>query len=263
MLPKRVVRILNFFDLFAFNSGSTRLSSNQQIAYVIQFAHTSIAVIFTFIYFKFLIETCEAYGLFSTINEGLQYSASLLTYWIIVLESHIYRHSHLKFWGIFQQINEHFYQSNAKFHTFRIKHAEFSLMIFLFTTINIFQFGITLLLASYFVLIRMCHTRVFYYIFCLEVIYLQLENIEKEVKKFQGPLNNPNLKKRLKWIREYFHLVHNMTFYFNKICGWSIAVTTLTCFYYVLNALNWIYFSYMYSIYTNFPRKFPIITISC
>lgn len=252
VLPKRIVQILNFFDAFGYNSGSSKISNSRRVTYLILFVHILTAMIFTFVKFKILIEQYKAHGFVPAINEGLQYSATLYTYWIIVLESLMYRQSHLKFWGILQQIDKHFHrQTDKHFYSFIIKLAEFFLITILIQADSIIRFGIKLSLIAYIILFRMCHARVFYYIFCLEIIQWQLENIEKVIKKMQFSLNNPDFGNRFKWIREYFHLVHKMTLLLNKMCGWSILATTMSCFYYIIATLNWFYIGFKYSNPTN------------
>lgn len=46
---------------------------------------------------------------------------------------------------------------------------------------------------------------------------------------------------KLKWLRDYYQIVHEMTETLNQIFGWSHLHAVLFCFYYILTSINWAY----------------------
>lgn len=108
------------------------------------------------------------------------------------------------------------------------------------------------------ILSGVCYMRVFYYLFCVELIKLQLKCIENETKVKLDELKESNLNEceifirteiqaivqMLKKIRTNFHLIHELTYCTNESFGWSNVATILWCFYQILGNLNWVCISY-------------------
>lgn len=241
MLPKHIVYFLNFFDILTFNSGSSVLSNHNGIVLFIRFFHILVAVIFTIAEFKFLFTDIYVMnGIFSTANESLQYFTALYTYWLIILESIYHASSHKQFWNGLRQIDEKFYnQSRLSFRIYLMQIIEFfavTISHMIFGMIDLLQNNI---IFSYLVLARVYQIRVFYYVFCLEVVHFQLKSIEEELNEWET--SNDIQLNRLKWLREYISCVHEMTCHLNLVFGWSNVAAILCCFYYILAAMNWIF----------------------
>lgn len=239
MLPKRIEQFLIFFDVFGFNSGASKLSKCRGIFYCIEFVHILIATFFTLTKFKFLIGLYSLNGAIPTVNELLQYSAGLYPYWLIIVDSICGQSSHKQFWKLFQQIDRQFCsQSNLCFRIYLVKMIEFFAATTLISAIGMMDLIKKCIVYSYIFLAKFSNIRIFYYLFCLKMINFQLKHIEEELENMHK--SNVADCQRLKWIREYVSLVHEMTYHLNNTFGWSNAAVILCCFYYVLVGLNWI-----------------------
>lgn len=246
MLPKEIQWYLIFYDVFGFNSGTSKLSQSRGIVYCIEFIHILSAIFFTLTKFKFLFELYQLNGTISTVNESLQYSATLYTYWLIIMDSICCQSSHKRFWKLIQQIDEKFCsQSHLRFRTYLAK-----MIAFFLVNISVSANGTTRLLRhnivySYTLWAKICFLRMFYYIFCLKIVHFQLKNIDKELDKLiLRKLNVAEHNRRLKWTRQYISIIDEMTNHLNKIFGWSNAAVIFCCFYYILTCLNWIFINY-------------------
>lgn len=122
MLPKQVVNILNVFDAFGFNSGTSDLSKNLVFIYIVYAIHLLMALVLTLFEFRLMTEYYPLLGLTEAISESLQYSAALNTYWLIILDSILHRKSHQCFWQVLQQIDKYFScQPNSVIQSYMLK----------------------------------------------------------------------------------------------------------------------------------------------
>lgn len=252
MLPQQIVRILNFFDIFGLNSGSSDLTINLKVAYFIHFVHILIAflcVLFQFwmsiIYFR-----SEFIGLKITLF--LQYISALYAYWLIIFESLLHHRVHKHFWQIFQRINEHFHsQVGFYFKIYATTFFEFFIVTIALVIASFVENGIERLgmVLVFLFLIKVCQLKVFYYIFCVKIVTEQLEIIEIEVTELKNILNrrfdeNVLQINRFVWIRKYFECVYEMTECLNKVFGWSQVAAILFCYYLLLTDLAWSYLTF-------------------
>lgn len=118
--------------------------------------------------------------------------------------------------------------------------------------------------VAYTLLYEICQLRVFYYLFCLEVVNFQLKMIDNEVETMQNALNFTSKKstsylirisetsifysfesQRLKWIREYFFRIYEMINLLNETFGWSQVAAISFCFHLLLTEIAWGYIHYM------------------
>lgn len=107
MLPSRILCLLNVFDIFGFNSGSSKVSSYFALTCFIQLAHISLLLGLTWYPFVWLIQKYAEYGsMIIVLNGYLQYLSQLLSCWLIALDSFFHRRAHKRFWAIFQQMNK-------------------------------------------------------------------------------------------------------------------------------------------------------------
>lgn len=261
MLPNRqVASILNFFDIFGYDSGLSRIRRLSVIFYVI---HISLATFFTIHGYQTINKLLLAdYDYSEVLNQILQYAAAIVTYWLIIFDSISNQKAHKCFWHVFQYIDEKFCcQSSFTFKQYKVKMCEFFSMTIPTTILMLFTFDyFAIALASaYNALVIICELRVFFYIFCLEIIYLQLKMIAKDVKMLQShfgvsktiacPISERSIIhsfqfKRFKWFRGYFHCIHKMVILLNDIFGWSHVAAILFCVHLILTDLNWFYLNY-------------------
>lgn len=257
MLPNKIKCILTFFDLFGYNTGSTILSKKQKIAFIICLVHILLSIRITITQFDSI--SWSSYGFLQILNQCLQYSVALFTIFFTIFDAIVHRKAHKRFWIIVQCIDENFYsQSRFRFGCYIIKFVEhfsmMSLCTFLLTTVSNNIFFIMICVIDI-----ISEVRVFYYIFCLEILYFQLKMIEIEMKTIQNSLKQIKQErldstklsvssihysfelKRLKWIRGYFGCVYEMANILNDIFGWSHVAAFLFQFNQLLTDLNWMY----------------------
>lgn len=275
MLPNRIVNILNFFDICCYDTGSSKLSKNRKIIHFIYFVHILLAIVLTFFGFHLLVEYYPLLGLSEAFSELLQYSTPLFTYWLIIMDSILYRKSHQHFWKCFERIHDQFNcRINFNFRGYFIKFVEFFSVSILIVAIRavineFFEFHIDF---AYAIIFKVVQLRMFYYLFCLEIVHSQLNAIENELKsieRIQNRLDNNRqwyllctvesdgyhlfALRRLKRLREHVYCVYQMIDILNTMFGWSHVTAILFCFYLLLTDFNWFYihynqFTYMFCI---------------
>lgn len=232
-------------DTFGFNTWFSRISKHRKIIYTIYFAHTLLAFVFSIYKFKLIFTYYIRIGPVQAIVEFLQYSLSLLTYWMIIFDSIFQREAHTWFWWTLSKIDDCFcHQMNHKFRLFMFKFVEiFSIKILIYV-IRIKNDNIDEFSFMYAALFVLCQIRVFYYLFCLEVVNNQLKIIYAELESLKVAFNPKFKDNRLKWIRGYFNYVYEMISCLNGIFGWSQIGTFASSFYLVLSQSTWDYIYY-------------------
>lgn len=199
---------------------------------------TSICIYFKF---QFIHYFCATLGFIEAINELIEYSGSLYKYWLIIFDSFVYRHAHKRFWLLIQQIEMDVYpRGTFTFFCYKVKFIEF----FAASTAGIIYKLVVSVKSSYFVYIipfRICQIRIFYYIFCLETIQLQLKQIEHELNRAYSLNSIGNERPKLKQILKNFEHVYETAKLLNMIFGWSHVAAVLFCFFSISTDLNYLY----------------------
>lgn len=290
MLPNEFIIILNLFDAFGCtNSGSSKLSTNRQYSFCVCFVHCSMAIILTWFGFFMITEYFPLLSPIEVLNECLQYINALVTYWLIILESFQKRKVHKHFWNVFEQIDWFFcHQSTVNLRSYRkklISFFGFHFLLILFTLTDPLTQSTQVDLA-YEAVFMMCEFRIFYYLFCLEIVNHQLNRIESELQTMElvwnftrkftrfpfideiyEPANYPFELQRFKWVRDYFHHIYEMVSSLNTFFGWSHIAVVSFCFTYILTTWNWFRINFHVLSYTNrickyFDHSFFQITLS-
>lgn len=258
MLPNQIVNFLTFFDAYCYNSGSSKLSKNIKVVHSVYFIHVLMVIFLTIFGIHLILEYYPLLGLTEAFTELLQYSTPLCTYWLILVDSIVYQKSHQDFWYILLRIHKQFYgQFDCNFYGYFIKIVEFFTVTIsisvLYAVLNpVVDSNINIM---YSILIKICQIRIFYYLFCLEIVQYQLKAIENEMKFLQNiqsrrchlPCSSKSPKfvcfaiQRLKWFREYFSSIHKMVDILSKVFVCSHMVAILFCFYMPLTDFNWFY----------------------
>lgn len=263
MLPKQIVCILNFFDILGYYSESSALAKYQKIQLFVFIVQILLATDFTLYQFRFAIELCTMLGPLEIANGMLRYTMGLCTYWLIIFDSFKDRRKHQHFWKILKRIDTHFCKQFISFRGYLCKLIEFFLVsIIVYIMSYIFRAfpqtdGVLICLT----LIIICQIRIFYYVFCLEIINWQLQMIQHEliiIKKWSSNTNQSasnsilrthktidyfNLN-RFKWVNQYYGCIVEMTELLNVIFSWSQFALILFGFYSLLTDLNWCYASF-------------------
>lgn len=263
MLSVQKMWIVKFFDCWGGNSGLTNISKNKNICFFIYFLHIVFACLLTTCKYFFVVELLFLIGALETINEMIQYNAGLFTYWLIIVDSIAYRNKFHIFWRIYQEIDNQFCCQTMPFRGYMLKFIEFfPISIFLYMMIYATNsFPDSSSVFAILIIINICQLRIFYYLFCVEIVKCQLKIIEqdliimKNMLKFTGatrqfPLmfeTSPILPfelNRFKWVRGYYHRTSEMMDLLNEIFGWSQVVAVSFCFYSFATDLNWLFINY-------------------
>lgn len=194
------------------------------------------------------------YRIIEMTNELIQYTSGLCAYFFIIFDSIRNCEHHREFWKTFIKIDKRYSPRNIQFKYFLvlfIEHIAFSLLIY--NTNMLFEsWTKTRTIFAYVALWSVTALRMFYYVFCLKILLHQLKTIENEAKNLAeishkmnhsetSPFNSPYDRKKLKWIREYFGCVNEMSQHLNEVFGWSQVSGILYCFYSFVTDLIWMY----------------------
>lgn len=219
-----------------FNTGHTELTSTQRRIGVIFWMHISLALLFVYVNVRFFYYFRDSLGFLSAINELVEFSGSLFTYWLIIIDSFVFRKAHQQFWLHIQRIKMDEHLSGIfTFYSYKIKFIEF----FAVSTAGIlYRFSHSVerfvVFIVYNIPVRICQIRVFYYILCLEIGQLQLRQIEHE-------MNRTSSQSQLKQIREKLRYVYETTELLNTIFDWSHVAAVLYCFFSIFTDSNYLY----------------------
>lgn len=261
MLPHRITHILNFFDAFGYNSGTSKLSTTRNLQFIVYAVHIFLILSFSVYETASIPMLFKVFNYSEVLNQILQYWATLFTCWLTIFDSILHRNAHKFFWDVLEIIDQKFCcQSKFSFNCYEVKMVEFFVVTVLTTILMFLTFDYNLLSVeiAYNFLVLLCEFRVFYYLFCIEIIHFQLRIIENEVKTMQTSLNcSANLSQmpklsqiyelhRFKWTREYFHCIYEMVNLLDEFFGWSHVAAISFCAYLVLTDLHWFYINYSY-----------------
>lgn len=262
MVPIQIIRMLNVFDCFGYNSGWSRVSKRKRNSYLISAVHSLVATFFVFYEFRLAKIYYSRMILSEAISECLQYTAALYTYWLIIFDSCFLHHTHKQFWDTVDYIDQHFYdQIEFTLRSYMMKFIIFLIKTMISVVVRMMgnSFAGFEIDTPYVVLFTICDLRMFYYLFCLEIVYFQLKVIElksEKIKSLLNPKNHGEIRKmrhsahigivssksqHMKWIRDYSHCVHEMVCLLNKIFGWSNVATISLCFCFLLTEIYWYY----------------------
>lgn len=270
MLPSQIDLFLIFFDLCGFNSGTSRLFYTEKPIHFVRIVHLLLAILVGISLFLFYYRFLLTFKFMDTVNELVEALGSIFTYCLIILDAQFKHRTNKHFYEISEICNRN--QLNITFGSYIAKMVVFFVMTVLATAIRsyLYNFWDLISVLGYLTLVKICQIRVLYYLFCLEVIHFQLENIEQELKIMKKVLRDVNseihsldsfVAHRFKRIRSYFHCVYNMANDLNETFGWSQVAIIQFCFFCLFTDVN--YFSanvYMMSYVKMFGKL--LLTIS-
>lgn len=243
MSSKRIAFFLNIFDAIGFNTGSSKLSK-------IRFAVVLINLIPIFLSILFILSQIHANSIYIAelapieyINETLQYFVTLCTYLFIVMDSLSQRQKHKKFWKTIQQIDKHLTHENTiKLKCYIYKIATFHGFACFYIVIAPFIRDVKTdeSIFIYFLIIKLCQTRVFYYVFCVEVLIFQFEMMSNRLKLINTTSNDIVYAQQLSSACWHYEHVFELSTLLNDVFGWSQVFLISFCFYFFLAELNWI-----------------------
>lgn len=248
--PKWITYLLKYFVIWGFHPEISAHHRKISILFVI---HVVLACFLTGSMISFIVHSnLTTESCLNLVNDWIQYVSALIAYWIIILEAYIQRAYQRKFWIVYQNIDLYsFKRLIPNLRNYRLKFLEY-FVIFLMIQIRLIGYFITLeqeafsFLFTYFMVVKMYQSRVFYYIFYLELIKDELISIEKKLKTIVSISDcsvHDVSRNWFKELREYYKSVYEMVNCINEIFGWSQFITILFCFHLPMTDLNWAYSS--------------------
>lgn len=248
MSERRMVGLLKFFDSCGFNTKSTSLSNDRNVTCLIACAHILMAVVFTAYEFLFFYQFNHFTELSEIVNEFIEYSGSICAYWLIIFDSICHGRANQRFWTIFHQSNVNIRrQSNVIPRSYLIKIVEFfsAKMVVDLIFVTHYDFGgfvgvaAVLLYVAYIIPIVISIVRIFYYIFCLEIVLHDMKTLQGELKNIEKSDNCSDLQCS-DWVHKY-NCIHGMVDLLNEIFGLSQVGAVLLCFYTLFTDMNYLY----------------------
>lgn len=251
MFPRRIFCFVTFFDACGFYTHSPLFSKQHTFIYLVILVHFSIVLFLTLFFCRLIVNFYPLLGKAEASSEVIQYLVGLVTYWLILFDSILHRKSHRQFWESLQHLFSYHYQPKCFLRCYIVKIVEYFCITIGIVVIRLVinSFVDTTIDFAYAVLFKICQLRIFYYLFCLEVVHFQLKTIERELKEISGLIITANIRprvskfylRRLQMIRKRFCCVYELVNHLNKTFGWSHVAAILYCFNLFLTDLNWFY----------------------
>lgn len=252
MLSKWIVYALVLFNLCGFYTEFFKTAIHRKISNVAFVFHIVLALFLTVFSIQIQIWMDSHIKKLDMINGFCQYVCSLIAHWTIIAESYIQRKNQQEFWQLLQNIDCHHAQHNQiKPNSYFFKLLEYFSFYFVLTIYFFDDIQNDGVFCAVNILLLLCQNRLFYYLFYMELINFELKFIVNEIRRTfegleeEGFCKNTNLKcfeqMRLKWLREYYQLIHALSGCVNSVFGWSNFATVVYTFVFLVTEINWTY----------------------
>lgn len=261
MLPHWAKFLVRYYDCWGFRTGWNTSSGYKKFIRSILILHIILVTIVT-IHIVHYLTRLIINDTLATVNDAAKFSGALIVYWSTIIESNLECKSKDRFWKIYRIIDERYckHRTTKRHWPYLIKLFIYFLGVtlsYLLVLRNVIQFAGTKYVhfwLSYVLLMFVHQHRQFYSLFFLNLIENELKEIEKETNRmFNSFKSNKGVEPmsrnyeiiRLKWIREYYKLVHQMCECMNEsVLGWSNVPVVLFSFGILLTDLNWMYWKW-------------------
>lgn len=260
MYPKWMYILVCYFDLWGLPTEFQTSEYYKRIVRYTSILHFLLGFIVTILLVKYLQRPID--DPLGTLNDVIKHGGSLAVYWLTLIELNAKHRMQKEFWQTFKQIDSLFSShQHLSMRTYVLKFC-ICLIAFLFVCVLYLQEIISktgtefvYFWFTHFILIMTYLNRVFYHLFCMELIKNELRNIKNETKELvranqSGPfavamgrclvIEEFQLK-RFKWLRDYFQSIHGMCDHLSEMIGWSTVVTIIFSFQLIATDGIWIY----------------------
>lgn len=260
MYPKWMKILLCYFDIFGVVTEFRVDPSYRKIIRLASTIQIGLGVIVTILLIIYLQRPIHDPP--GTLNDVIKHGGTLIVFWLTLFEFNTKHQIRRSFWNTFKKIDSSLcshrrfalpgYLSRVRFcfTTFTIV-----CLLYLHQIISTTGTKYVYFWCTHFTLITMYINRVFYYLFCLELIIYELKVIENETRAVARTYRNKTCLvavgkswssvefelKRFKWIREYFQSIHDMCESFNHFLEWSNVITILFSFQLLITDVIWLY----------------------
>lgn len=263
--------LLKYCSLWGFHSIPTASVGGKSGAGVIFIVHVILCVWCSITTITTFVEERTYMEFIDSLNFFLYYITSASCYWFIIYDSRTKQRVEQKFWDIFRQINERFcFQTDFKiWDTLMAFVLIFTgdITVLITALIHKHSIGSPASVTMHCIFLSVFDHRIFFFLLHLKVITFQLKKIDSEFKhmrklKTQSELMpmNKHEQHRLKWIRDYYKLVYEMTDNFNAIFGLSHLGLFLLTFHSSVVFLSFIYRQFL-NKFTNYNAGLSIFSL--
>lgn len=251
MFPKYIYCLLYNFNLWGFCIELPELKMSQKWTHIMFGVQIMCSCFITVTVWLYLIKNLrEEKDLLNMANTSAKLCAAMVAYWFIVIESYWKRPMQQKFWLIYRQIRNNFNRSDrhAMFRSYGILFVHFVVSLPGLEAIDILLWssehsGMNLYFLFAYTGLAMMHVvRIFHYLFFIRLLDHQLDEVGREMQSLTDASVKETLSLvRLRRIRIYYDLVHELSNCINEIFGWSNIINVLYMFLILVVDLNWIY----------------------
>lgn len=191
-------------------------------------------------------------------NDSIRMFLTLFAYFCAIVESFLKRDAQRNVWRALIEIYEIYCFRERCINK---RYYQKLLLLFVYATIvqiSIFSWMVkqhnSLLLqywCSYILLLSIQYIRIFYYLFFMELLRLELSFLNRELNVIVGDcvgdvatnrkriVHRKFLCRRLVWVQRYYGLVYTISRLLNNIFSWSHLMTMTLCFVVFLTDFNW------------------------
>lgn len=236
MLPKHIIRIIQWFDCLGFfteyksNKWSRKLRYTISCIFLIYFA--------TFNYNLYLIKYTPIIKIVDLIIAQLQYFGALFTYLIIYIESFIKRNAQRTFWQR-NAWHDHHIRCQWEQNLLKFYWCLIVLVVYLVLLSFRVQGEMIVFVVTVTVLTRLYQCRIFYYSIYMEVIRVRLKVIHMYAVAASVLVRVP--EGCLKSIRQTYRRTFKSVNCMNEIFGYSQLTVLSYSFFVLLTDCNWCY----------------------
>lgn len=261
--------ILNFFKFWGLGFELPAKHLKPYTPIVIAALHIIILFLNIIVVTRFYNQIFYSRDLLGTLNDIIKYFSTALAYALTIGESYLKRRSLQRFWAIIFFHNQQYQLKNIhNFRRFFIKLTTFCLLTILIEANllpliihdkNSFNFWLL-----YLMLLLMGRTRVFQYIFFVEILRQQINSIKLElinIEKVSAALGigrSALVLKKLFIVRNQYAVVYELSGQLNDFFGWSLVAIILHSFSQLVVDFNWTYWR-LYNEYTHATAGFTLL----
>lgn len=245
MFSKSVTFILTFFNLCGYHP---ELYAANIFSHIIFISHV-LLVLYLSLHYLIGFQTWMDLKKMKVemISDISEFFFALITQWIVIIEAYIQRKAQRTFWQVFVCIVQKYHQNkNLQLRNYVLKFVESTMFIILFFIYNLTILDKSETSWTFVLIILLNRQRIFYYLFYLELIQFELENVASEAKRLMKTSKIRHKRKqfkshRFKYLRLYYQTIVELLNHINPIFGWSIFVTILCNLSVFVGDVNWLY----------------------
>lgn len=235
-----IYNILEYFSLWGFYSAIDGPFTGKAKNFIITICHICLLLFCMFFLFETITIKYSYLSFIDFLNFVLYHMSFILTYSLIIVESYITRNYEQAFWMDFIRIN------GFRSHTI-YKQCNYLIGLTLLLVSDVFVILYSIIRAHMYesmgnnifhlINLSLVDNRIFFYLLHLKVIEFHIGQINDAVIQEQNRFE----RSKIKWIRNYYQLVYEMSERVNSIFGWSQLAVILFTFHSSLTFLNFIY----------------------